>query len=490
MREAAVVTPDEQAVKAALAGNMRAFDELVERYFGMIYMIAYAHLGDRHSAEDLAQEAFLRAYLHLANVDPPSRFSAWLSQIVRNLARDWLKREQRISSLVARVAGEQGLDVVADSHTPDPSHESERCEMHKALRNAMIRLPVEQREIVLLHYAVQLDKKQIAERLGVHPGTVGRQMDRALQSLRGILEEALGEAAVSLNPPRAAVVRTVALVAAVTSLSPAAKAAVVATVADTAHFALPSLAASGGAAGVGGCAGTLPGAVLTGVKTIMAIKLFTGIAASGLLVGGLYYYFDSYGRSSPTPPASAVTPNVTMKNEPAQLNDLRTLPPQPQPTQSEAEPEVAPAAPPPARKQSAPVAVAEAVEDTVDLATPRATVTSFTRFVGKGDWKKVIDCFLPGGVDYQDTIEIANATPENRHAYKIRTYLEAIDPDKPAEVVSTTELPDGQMKVVWKVTLKAGIVINGGQAYSPGDTMEYDATLRQTPDGRWMIDNF
>ncbi len=59
-----------------------------------------------------------------------------------------------------------------------------------------------------------------------------------------------------------------------------------------------------------------------------------------------------------------------------------------------------------------------------------------------------------------------------------------------AEELQKYELPDGQMKVVWKVTLKAGIVINGGQAYSPGDTMEYDATLRQTPDGRWMIDNF
>jgi hypothetical protein len=129
-------------------------------------------------------------------------------------------------------------------------------------------------------------------------------------------------------------------------------------------------------------------------------------------------------------------------------------------------------------------------EDVVDLTTPRATVASFTRFVGRGEWKKVIECFLPGGVDYQDTVEIANAVPENRHAFKIKTYLEAIDPDKPAEVVSTSELPDGQMKVVWKVTLRVGIVVKGGRAYSPGDTMEYDATLRKTPDGRWMIDNF
>jgi hypothetical protein len=128
-------------------------------------------------------------------------------------------------------------------------------------------------------------------------------------------------------------------------------------------------------------------------------------------------------------------------------------------------------------------------EDALDLTTPKGTVTSFTRMVGKGDWKKVIECFLPGGIDYQDTLEIANATPENRHAYQIKLALEAIDPDKPAEDVSTNELPDGQMKVVWRVTLKAGFAVKG-HVYAAGDTMEYDATLRRTPDGRWLIDNF
>jgi RNA polymerase sigma-70 factor (ECF subfamily) len=83
---------DAERVAAVLAGNAEAFNALVERYFGTIYAIAYAHLGNREAAEDLTQEVFLRAYLHLASLDCASRFSAWLCRIARNLAADWLRR--------------------------------------------------------------------------------------------------------------------------------------------------------------------------------------------------------------------------------------------------------------------------------------------------------------------------------------------------------------------------------------------------------------
>lgn len=103
------MTPDEQAVRAVLGGEVRAFNGLVERHFGMVYAIAFARLANRHAAEDLTQETFLRAWLHLANLDPPSRFPAWLSQIARNLACDWLKRGQRVSAIVAKVPGRARL---------------------------------------------------------------------------------------------------------------------------------------------------------------------------------------------------------------------------------------------------------------------------------------------------------------------------------------------------------------------------------------------
>src|SRR5262245_26263295 len=77
-------------VCATLAGDARCFDALVENYFGMIYAIGLAHLGDAALAQDLAQEVFLRAYLCLDQLKNPDWFPGWITRMARNLAIDWL----------------------------------------------------------------------------------------------------------------------------------------------------------------------------------------------------------------------------------------------------------------------------------------------------------------------------------------------------------------------------------------------------------------
>ena len=94
---------DAELVRAFRAGNAQALGALVERHLGVIHLIGYSVLKSREAAEDLAQETFLRALLSLERLDRPGRFSAWLTQIARNLAVDWYRQGQTRSRLIPLV---------------------------------------------------------------------------------------------------------------------------------------------------------------------------------------------------------------------------------------------------------------------------------------------------------------------------------------------------------------------------------------------------
>ena len=90
-------------VKAAMAGNRDAFEKLVKLRFSLVYAIAYTQLADRQIAEDLAQEVFLRVYLHLDSLKSPEKFTPWLARITRNLATSWQRSSKRASLLLEKV---------------------------------------------------------------------------------------------------------------------------------------------------------------------------------------------------------------------------------------------------------------------------------------------------------------------------------------------------------------------------------------------------
>ena len=211
-------------MRRAQGGDVRAFEELIERYFAMVHSIAYVRLKHRETAEDLAQEVFLRVFLHLDTIRDPKRFAAWIGQIARNLAFHWQRDNRRASSLLPMVA----LDELP-REVPDPRQEEARRSMEeqdkvRLVREAIFRLSPEEAEVVLLKFGEELGTDEIAQRLGVHPTTVRRHLNKALEAMKGTLEPMLGEIAPHLLPPREAAIRTIRLVGAVAILSPAAKA--------------------------------------------------------------------------------------------------------------------------------------------------------------------------------------------------------------------------------------------------------------------------
>lgn len=186
-------------VLAARAGRTEAFSELVERCIGRVHAIAFARVWNRETAEDIAQEAFLRAFLHMDKLSEPRHFVTWLVCITRNLTADWNRSEMRASSLVSFVPGEEPENVTVADQTPDPRQRAEAGQMREALLEAVKRLPPDLREVIILHYMEDLSKIHIAQALGVNASTIGRRMDRALAMLRVEMMDALKP---SLSPVR------------------------------------------------------------------------------------------------------------------------------------------------------------------------------------------------------------------------------------------------------------------------------------------------
>ena len=167
---------DEYLVRRAQAGDSQAFGALVGRYMRAAYAVSLSVTGRHDDAEDAAQEGFIVALERLDDCRAPDRFAGWLLTIVRNRARNVVRREVlRDTDAVPETAAARG---------PTPEKVAEHAELQERLGNALRRLPGAQREIVLLHDLEGWRHREIAEYLGMPSGTVRSHLHFARKSLR------------------------------------------------------------------------------------------------------------------------------------------------------------------------------------------------------------------------------------------------------------------------------------------------------------------
>ena len=167
---------DEVLVRKAQAGDSQAFGTLVGRYMRAAYAVSLSVTGRHDDAEDAAQEGFIVALERLDDCRAPDRFVGWLMTIVRNRARNLVRREVlRDTDAVPETAAARG-------RTPDKA--AEHAELQERLGIALQRLPEVQREIVLLHDLEGWRHREIAEHLGIPSGTVRSHLHFARKSLR------------------------------------------------------------------------------------------------------------------------------------------------------------------------------------------------------------------------------------------------------------------------------------------------------------------
>jgi RNA polymerase sigma-70 factor, ECF subfamily len=173
-------------VTRAQRQDQAAFSELVRRHERTALAIAYAVVGDASLARDVVQEAFLRTWQRLGDLDAPARFPAWIARIVRNEATDHLRRGR--GRFAARTAGDEGA-VSPDGPrcVVDPAAEADRHEMRGSINIALAQLDDLTRAAVVLRYYQDLSSKEIGELLELSPAAVDMRLSRARAQLKQLL---------------------------------------------------------------------------------------------------------------------------------------------------------------------------------------------------------------------------------------------------------------------------------------------------------------
>jgi RNA polymerase sigma-70 factor (ECF subfamily) len=172
-------------------GDPSAFDEMVSRYWGRIYSMVNQLLRNPQDAEEVTQDAFIRAHRGLANFRGESAFSTWLYQIATNLARNrywywWRRRRDQSVSLDMPISSDSDTTLAeilpAELETPDDITVTR--EFVNRISQGMERLNAKHREILVLRNVKNLSYDEIAAILGISVGTVKSRIARARESLR------------------------------------------------------------------------------------------------------------------------------------------------------------------------------------------------------------------------------------------------------------------------------------------------------------------
>lgn len=176
-------TDDRADVERVLAGDTAAFEGIVRRWQAPLVNMAYRFCRDRGRAEEMAQEAFLRAYRKLSHWRSDAPFSAWLFALAANLYRSELRR------IPMRTVP---LEDIPEPRDPRPrSSDLEIEQQEQAVRQAVALLPAKYRDVVILYYFQEQDVSAAAKSLGMTEGTLKSRLFRARELLRSKLSGVL-----------------------------------------------------------------------------------------------------------------------------------------------------------------------------------------------------------------------------------------------------------------------------------------------------------
>ncbi len=186
---------DDELIRAAQRGDRTAFDALVRRYDRSVLRLALHMLGNEEDAQDVHQEAFIKAYRHLSNFRFECSFYTWLYRIVTNLCLDQLRRRKsrrEDPATVTDTAGDE-IDLMANVQderaAADPARELERKHQQAAIQSALGELTPRERMVFELKHYQGLKLRTIGEMLSTTEETAKNTLFRATRKLRARLAE-------------------------------------------------------------------------------------------------------------------------------------------------------------------------------------------------------------------------------------------------------------------------------------------------------------
>ena len=180
---AASALTDEEVVERVIAGETSLFEILMRRYNQRLFRVTRSILGNDGEAEDVTQDAYVRAYMHLDQFNGRAKFSTWLTKIAVHEALARLRNRQRLVEIdAASGSTEDGMNL--ESKTPSPEQEMLTDTMRIILEAAVDRLPKTYRSVFRLRDVEGMNTAETAESLGISEDTVKVRLHRARALMR------------------------------------------------------------------------------------------------------------------------------------------------------------------------------------------------------------------------------------------------------------------------------------------------------------------
>lgn len=201
MIDGSTIREEGQLIASILEGNSHEFHTLIRPYERTVYVMALTLLKNEADAEDVAQEAFLKAFRNLKNFRAESKFSTWLISITLNEARSRLRRKSAVPmESLDEPSDEQGhvSPALLRDWREIPSEAVERLEVRQLLQQAVADIPLIYRETFVLRDIEELSVNETAETLGISVASVKVRLHRA----RMMLQKRLAPQLKQVNPKR------------------------------------------------------------------------------------------------------------------------------------------------------------------------------------------------------------------------------------------------------------------------------------------------
>jgi RNA polymerase sigma-70 factor, ECF subfamily len=171
---------ESKLIEQSLSGDTEAYAALVNQHQTMVRAMTFRMTGSLDDAEELAQDAFLRAYQQLGTFNGEAKFSTWLCRIAINLSLDWRRRESRRDDIHSRWAAEAVDQSGSNGGFPD--------ELSRRVQAALDRLPAKQRAAIILTVYENQSHAEAARTLGCTEATISWRVFAARQKLKKLLK--------------------------------------------------------------------------------------------------------------------------------------------------------------------------------------------------------------------------------------------------------------------------------------------------------------
>jgi RNA polymerase sigma-70 factor (ECF subfamily) len=180
---AAIALSDDEVIRRVKAGETALFEVIMRRYNQRLYRVTRSILGNDAEAEDVAQDAYVRSYMHLDQFDGRAKFSTWLTKIAVHEALARLRKQERVVEIDAELGSMEGR-MRLESKGPSPEQEVLTNTIRIVLETAVERLPQSYRSVFMMREVEQMSTAETAESLDISEESVKVRLHRARALLR------------------------------------------------------------------------------------------------------------------------------------------------------------------------------------------------------------------------------------------------------------------------------------------------------------------